>query len=494
MPGRRPWMHLLLLAVAVTAMPWQLFAEDLPAKTALDDYVNKPDAAYEWELANSVKSEGMTVYFVRMTSQEWRTTKDVNRTEWTHWLTIIKPDDVKSDTAMLFISGGKHPGNDPPGGPSERVAQIAAATGAVVAELSNVPAQPLIYHNDGIERVEDDLIGYAWDQFLKTGDPTWAPRLPMVKSAVRAMDTITALLASPKGGEVKVDKFVVSGGSKRGWTTWLTGVVDDRVVAIIPIVIDVLNVNTSMRHHFAAYGFWAPAIGNYYQHKIMQQMDNPRLQELYDLVDPYSYRHRLQKPKFIVNGSGDQFFLPDSSQFYYDDLQGEKHIRYVQNADHSLNGSDAIESIAAFFWMIINDVPRPEFDWTFEEDGSIKVVTKTKPAKVTMWQAHNPKARDFRLERIDKAYKPTELEDQGDGVYVAQIDEPSEGWSASFVELTFDVEGCPVPVKFSTAVRVLPDVLPFADKNPAEGTLEPAFMKEYERRMKEQEQKRRKAG
>lgn len=38
-----------------------------------------------------------------------------------------------------------------------------------------------------------------------------------------------------------VEKFLVSGASKRGWTAWLVGGVDDRVVAIAPIVMDMLN-------------------------------------------------------------------------------------------------------------------------------------------------------------------------------------------------------------------------------------------------------------
>ena len=379
------------------------------------------------------------------------------------------PDKVKSEIGFLMIGGGRN-GGDPPGGPDDTVLKIAQMTGTVVAELKMIPNQPLVFHQDGQKRVEDDLIGYTWDQFLKTGDPTWPARNPMVKSAVRAMDTITAVMASlnqgatPGGDARTVNKFVVAGGSKRGWTTWLTGAVDDRVVAIIPIVIDVLNVRDSMLHHHAAYGFWAPSVGDYVAHRIMERMDHPRTAELYKLVDPFAYRHRLTMPKFIVNGSGDQFFLPDSSRFYFDELQGEKHLRDVANADHGLDGSDAVESIAAFYWLIVNDQPRPEFSWEFQENGSIRVKTVEQPKQVKLWQATNPEARDFRIESLGPKYTSKLLEDQGGGVYLARLTAPEKGWTAAFVELTYDV-GAPVPIKFTTSVRILPDVLPHEDKD-----------------------------
>jgi len=434
--------------------------ENLPKQTALDQYIAKPDASYKWEIVATVPLPGGKAYVVDMVSQTWRTSADVNRTEWQHWLTIVVPDKLTSETGFLFIGGGGN-GGDPPSKPSDITLQVAQATGTVVAELKMVPNQPLIFHDDGRKRTEDDLIGYTWDQYLKTGDATWPARNPMVKSAVRAMDTITAL--AKKELEKTVDKFVVAGGSKRGWTTWLTGAVDERVVAIVPIVIDVLNVKASMLHHHAAYGFWAPAIGDYVAHGITERMDHPRMQELYDLVDPYAYRHRLKLPKFIVCGSGDQFFLPDSSRFYFDDLQGEKHLRYVPNADHGLDDSDALESIAAFYWMVVNKKQRPEFTWSFEEDGSIRVKTQQQPDRVLLWQANNPDARDFRIESLGPKYVSKQVEDQGDGVYVAKLSEPEKGWTASFVELTYDVGG-PTPLKFTTAVRVLPDTLPYADK------------------------------
>ena len=442
----------------------------IAGETALDRYVRQPDPSYSWKVAREAGGEGVKQWVVDLKSQTGRTEKDVDRPVWQHWLIVVKPEKVTTSKALLFIVGGAN-GGEPPASAEGRTLAIAKATGSVVAELKMVPNQGLVFHGDGKSRKEDDLIAYTWDQFLKTGDETWPARLPMVKSAVRAMDCVQELLASEQGGQHTIDKFVVAGGSKRGWTTWCTAAVDPRVEAAIPIVIDVLNVTESMKHHVAAYGKYSLAINDYYQHGIMQRVADPRLPKLYEIEDPYSYRDRLTLPKFIVNSAGDEFFLPDSSQFYFDGLKGEKYHRYVPNSNHSLRDTDAVESIIAFYGTVLTGAPRPKFTWSFEKNGAIQVRSETKPKEVLLWQATNPDARDFRLAVIGKAYKSEPLVDQGTSTFVANLKAPPKGWTASFVELTYDVGG-PFPLKLTTAVRVLPDTLPFADLDPAKAPLE----------------------
>ena len=461
---RSAWSF-LCCAIAVCAATSALAGE-----TALDRYVRQPDATYAWSVAREAQGEGVQQWIVDLKSQTWRTEKDVDRPVWQHWLIVVKPEKVTSNKALLFIVGGAN-GGEPPQSAEARTLAIAKATGSVVAELKMVPNQGLVFHGDGQSRKEDDLIAYTWDQYLKTGDETWPARLPMVKSAVRAMDCVQELMASERGGKTTIEKFVVAGGSKRGWTTWCTAAVDPRVEAAIPIVIDVLNVNASMKHHVAAYGAYSLAINDYYQHKIMQRMDHPRLAELYAIEDPYSYRDRLTLPKFIVNSAGDEFFLPDSSQFYWDDLKGEKYLRYVPNSNHSLKDTDAVESIIAFYDTVLRGSARPKYSWTFEKDGAIRVQSETKPNAAVLWQATNPERRDFRLALIGKAYKSQPLVDQGTSTFVANLKPPPKGWTASFIELTYDVGG-PFPLKLTTAVRVLPETLPFADIDPAKAPLE----------------------
>ncbi len=452
----------LVLTTSITT-DWSACGQTLPEKTAIDEYVNRPDDSYRWKIVSTQENGDVRTVVIDMVSQRWLSDAEVNRPQWQHWVTLAIPKKLKSDIGFLMIGGGKN-GGDPPGNASNDIVQIAKATGTVVAELKMVPNQPLVFHGDGVPRTEDDLIGYTWDQYIKTGNAEWLARNAMVKSAVRAMDTMTAATAELSDGH-RVDKFVVAGGSKRGWTTWLTGAIDDRVVGIAPIVIDVLNTDISMRHHFAAYGYWAPAVGNYVQHHIMERMDDPRLADAYRLVDPYYYRHRLTMPKLILNAAGDQFFLPDSSQFYWNDLQGEKLLRYVPNTDHSMDDSDALASLIAFYGMIVNGTPRPKVDWSVSDAGELTVTSSQKPTETRLWSATNADTRDFRLETFGRHYESEFVEANDNGEYVVQLHTPKQGWTAQFVELTFDV-GMAVPLKVTTNVFVLPDLLPYKGKSP----------------------------
>ena len=448
----------------LAALPLLLAANAFAADTALDRYVKKADASYKYEVVSTTRGEGYTTYVIDLTSQTWRQPSEVDRTVWKHWLMVVKPQRVVGATGFLFITGGSTKDKAPARAGQSSV-ENALTTHSVVAELQDVPNEPVQFADESHTRSEDGIIAYTWMKYLRTGDETWPLRLPMTKAAVRAMDTITALMATPAAGGVKVEKFVVSGGSKRGWTTWTLAAVDQRVVAIVPASIDLLNLEKSFEHHFRVYGFFAPAVKDYVEAGFMDWAGTPEYRKLLAIVEPYSYRERLTMPKFMIQGAGDQFFLPDSSRFYFDDLKGEKYLRYIPNADHGLKGTDALESSLAFYQAFLNGTPRPQFTWTFEADGGIRVMTKDKPAAVKLWQATNPDARDFRLMTIGPAYRGEELREQGGGVYVGRVPRPEKGWTAYFVELTWP-SGGKYPFKFTTAVRVIPDTEPFPPYQP----------------------------
>ncbi|MBS1789108.1 MAG: PhoPQ-activated pathogenicity-related family protein [Acidobacteria bacterium] len=456
-------VRLIGLFCAVSLLSVSALAQAKAQQTALDRYIAQKDSVYAWKLVKTIEGAGYRGYVLELTSQTWRSEKDVDRPVWKHWLTIIKPEKVVGNKALLFIGGGKN--SDPaPTKVSARSEKIALETNTVVADLGMVPNQPLFFTDSKDKgRSEDDLIAYTRVKHFTTKDDFWLVRLAMVKSGVRAMDAIQEFLASEAGGKTKIDQFVVAGGSKRGWTTWLVGAVDKRVVAIMPLVIDALNSEAITRHHFEAYGFFSSALNDYVNHGLFpHKIGTPEYKAVLDIEDPYNYRHRasLKLPKFMINAAGDQYFLPDNSRFYYSELPEEKHIRYVPNAKHDLAGSDATESMIAFYQAILSGNPRPRFSWVKQKDGSLVVKPIDKPLQVNLWQATNPNARDFRLDVIGKAYTSTPLQAEKNGTYVGRVAKPEKGYTAFFIEMVYDTGG-KYPFKFTTEVSVVPDVLPF---------------------------------
>jgi PhoPQ-activated pathogenicity-related protein len=215
-------------------------------------------------------------------------------------------------------------------------------------------------------------------------------------------------------------------------------------------------------------------VGNYVEEGIMDWMGTREFERLLSLTEPYSFRDRYDMPKLLLNATGDQFFLPDSWQFYWSDLPGEKHLRYVPNSEHSMRETDALMTLGAFYQDILTETPRPEFDWSIEE-GAIVIRTNEEhaPQSITLWQAHNPDARNFQVDAIGRAWTSTEVPLKEDGVYRLEVEPKQEGYTAFYGELTF-ANGNDQPLKFSTGVVVTPDTYPheaYVPKVPEGATL-----------------------
>lgn len=423
----------------------------LPA-TGLDQYVAQPDDSFAWEVASRRDTDGGQFFVLQMTSQTWQT-EDVSPGVWKHWLKVCVPKNASGSLAMLFISGGSH--DAPlPSHPSAELLAIAIETSSIVAELHCVPNQPLEFGDDGVGRYEDDLLAECMRIAVETKDTTRLGQLPMAKAAVRAMDALEEWSTSD-ADVPELSRFVVSGASKRGWTTWLAAAVDDRVVAIIPIVIDVLNVRPSLKHQLNVYGEWSPALQDYQNRGFQGELSHPKFDKPLELIDPYTYRQRYLIPKLIVNATGDEFFVPDSSQFYFDELPAEKHLTYVPNASHSLEGSNALDSIIAFYSLVLANKERPSLAWNRTENDAWQITCRETPKQVRLWQANNPTDRDFRLATLGPAFKSQELQPGAEGEYLVEWGQlnGSPGWTASFVEAEFDTPSGR-PLRLTTPVWV----------------------------------------
>ena len=158
-----------------------------------------------------------------------------------HYLVVVVPHVLWfKDHAVIYITGGSNTDAFPSSNSRdiEMCAVVADVDHVICAVLYMVPNQPIVFPDDPSHevRTEDAIIAWTWYHYLtiNSSEPFWILQLPMVKAAVRAMDTVTDYVHNTYG--YNIDKFVVSGASKRGWAAWLTAAVDPRVVSVIPIV------------------------------------------------------------------------------------------------------------------------------------------------------------------------------------------------------------------------------------------------------------------
>lgn len=449
---------------------WQLQALELRnPDTALQDYIQYDDGNFNIQPVAALPGAGFTAYLYQLTSQRWLTDTEVDRSLWTHTLVTIIPDTVTSTTSMLFV--GDDDNDDPL--PDENnpviqiITQLALGSQSIVSAVFQVPNQPITFLDDGIARKEDKLTSISWKKALDTGNYVYTAYLPMAKTVVKAMDGVQSVIGDL--GDYQINDFVLTGFSKRGAAVWLAAAVDPRVKAIAPGVIDILNIAPSFEHHFKSYGEYSSAVEEYVNLGILQKLRSPEFADLAKVIDPYAYRDQLTMPKLILNSSGDQFFLPDSAQFYLDDLVGETLIRFAPNTDHSLSNSatsilDSLYSLLGWYQTVLYGAPRPTINWQLE-NGELVASTSIPPAAVKVWSAYNPNGRDFRKDTIGETWSSTLITPDASHQYTVSLPESNSGFHATYIEFIYQgLAG--LPMTYSTEIYVTPDSYPYVLDNP----------------------------
>jgi PhoPQ-activated pathogenicity-related protein len=396
-------------------------------ETALQAYLHNSDKSFHWEVQEMQKAENFTLYRILFTSQKWR------GIEWNHELMIMVPDVLDSGDALLFITGGSvkdgkpntHEFNDDL---VKSIGNIAVINKAIAAIIWQVPNQPL--YND---LTEDALITYTLYNFKQDKDFTWPLLFPMTKSAIRAMDVIQKFSRKETGKKVK--HFVVSGASKRGWTTWLTGASDKRVKAICPMVIDVLNMPVNINYQKEVWGDYSIEIEDYVKLGIAQDLGSTEGSDLVKMIDPYSYRKTLTMPKMIFMGTNDPYWPVDAVKNYIDSIPGDNHICYTPNAGHNLgNKVKALTTLSAFFGITTTNGNYPDCNYEISEsDGTITLTVRSEPGQITdadLWIADSDDL-DFR----DEEWSESDPEKIGNNETTASIRFPEKGYLAFYVDL-----------------------------------------------------------
>ncbi len=409
-----------------------LLALALPGRADIDRYLDNGDDSFAWQLGDAA---GRPYKLIEMTSQTWR------GIAWKHSLTIFLPQQVKyPDAAVLFITGGT------PGEFSQEAmlgAMLANAIGAPFAILWDIPNQPLF---DNLN--EDALIAYTFAQALQSREMDWPLLFPMAKSAVRAMDALQAW--SEEAWDTKITRFITAGASKRGWTTWFTGAIDPRVVGIMPMVYDNLDLNAQMRHQIELWGRYSPMISDYTERGLQELLGTDAGAGLGSIVDPFTYRDRITMPKLIINGTNDAYWTLDALNLYRDQLSGQTYQLYVPNSGHGLQDiTRVLTGCQGFVHQVFGRLDEPTYTWDYTvADGQV-TLTITAPAATTadLWTTTAPRA-----EFTDAEWKPTRMTRDGD-LWRAGVPVPATGYLAVFGEATFELGGVGTPR--STTLRLV---------------------------------------
>ena len=423
-------MRWLCLCVCLIA-PSVVDAEERPAALAPSDaihrYVARNEPDFAWKLAQTITTPKGTVRRLELTSQKWQ------GLVWKHALLVYEPPVVDHpDHMLLFVTGGST-GGVPQEGDLGLGLALAERCGARIATLHAVPNQPLLG-----DRYEDDLITETWLKYLETGDDSWPLLFPMVKSAVKAMDALEQFSQQQYG--VKPKGFVITGASKRGWTSWLTPVADKRVIATAPIVINVLNFPAQMKYQLETWGKYSEQIEDYTSKGLIKPNgpETPREHQLWCMMDPYVYRKQLQLPKLMVVGTNDPYWVVDAMNLYWDGLEGPKYTLQVPNAGHGLDdGRDAaLTTVAVFFRHQAGGLVLPQLDWKYNPQTAavqLLMTAKPDPVAVRFWTADSVD-KDFRDSKWTS--KPLDI---ANGTYTGNHPRTGPGHVAVFGEYEFQL-------------------------------------------------------
>lgn len=451
-----------LAAGGVAAAPAGLCGSggEAGAGCPMRDYLEIRDEAFGFNLVERLDVGGVDAHILRLVSQTWR------GRDWEHRLALLLPEPARRtpDGALLVLAGGRNrPADlgapDPEDPRFARYAQLAERAGLLVAVLQQVPNQPLL---DGL--VEDALIARTFERFLDEGDPDWPLLLPMTKSAVRAMDAVQRY--AREAMNLEIGRFVVTGNSKRGWTSYLAAAMDPRVRGVAPVAIDLLNLPLQMERQRMSYGRYSERIHDYTERHLMERLRSEAGQALARIVDPYAYLDRLALPILVILGTNDPYWTVDAANLYFPELPGPRYLHYGPNTGHAM-GPAAAPTLLAFLESVLGDRPMPGLRWNLGEDGALDVWWDTAPASVSLWTAR-AEGRDFREAR----WRGEPLRIEGNRV-LARPAEPETGYLAYFVQAEFPGAAPDSAATLSTPITVRPRAFPFA----ADGTPRPARAK-----------------
>jgi PhoPQ-activated pathogenicity-related protein len=310
---------LALLALASGASAWSF-------TTALDEYIALPDPTYSYfdtvclllltshalthPQNKTITGPGYTAYILNMTSQQWLTYEDSDRSIWWHYVVVVVPDKLTfTTTGAMYITGGDNTDGYPDSSSEDVLlcVDIALTDHVVCTVLFQIPNQPIVFPSDPLHksRSEDAMVAFTWHHFIvvNQSQPFWLARLPMTKVFAccfavelkgcrrlcdawtpsqtmweRSLDTPLESSLWPEHpsadgprGPLLLSTRVSLPLHLSSWVCCSCDGCSD--------VSDALNFIDNVHHFWRAYGGWTFALSDYYDLNFTSQIDLPATAE-----------------------------------------------------------------------------------------------------------------------------------------------------------------------------------------------------------------------
>ncbi|MEQ8690543.1 MAG: PhoPQ-activated protein PqaA family protein [Pseudomonadales bacterium] len=401
------------LVVLLTTFSTVVYADDtIDLTRPLFDYVHSDQhfqPTYNKRFHTNHKGVDISLYTVH--SQVWQE-RDLYNQFYIAIPESVDPSQIKH--LLLIITGGSfRPSyNEPPTEAelerfvekTKRYTPLIRRLDTAAVVVRNIPFQRMKLCAGGHERgqKEDALIACSLQKYLETGDETWPLLFPMTKTVKVNMDIAQEIFQKRWGAQV--ESFTAVGASKRGWTTHMISIVDDRIAASIPIVINMLNMPAYIEHSLKVWGTHSPQIEDYAERGILAQFKEEQGTQLLAMIDPYTYREHLDKPKLMIFGTNDPYWPVDSTRHYAAGLPGETRLLFLPNQGHgaTLRGMRLLIAASnAMHQSTEQGKKLASLDWLYSDQGDelkISLATDRAAKRIEYWSATS-EDRDFRDEK-----------------------------------------------------------------------------------------------
>ena len=231
----------------------------------------------------------------------------------------------------------------------------------------------------------------------------------------------------------------------------LAAATDNRVRAVVPMVIDVLNMSAQMDYQRATWGELSDEIRDYSSLDLPNHLKTERGAALLSAVDPFSYRRQLTQSKLIVLGTNDRYWPLDALNLYWSGLPEPKRVLYVPNQGHRLQDLGRVMgAVTAAHRYAAAGKPLPSATWSFATSPrtlGIQVKPDRPVRRVVIWSARGD-TLDFR----DARWSSSECT-QKQGGYACSSARSEKGYTAVFAETTFS-DGDDLSFSTSTTVCI----------------------------------------